>query len=444
METATAPATDTTAPTTWDEVFPTLAPAPATRDELKDQAADQTDLDADRVGQVSFELQKLRQEGLLIGVTIGGTTLFHRRISLEELGIPRTSVRGQTITPGIKYLAPRKWCKKLDSIAQRLRRSLDKYAHDVSGFRPYRYLWYKSYDDFRQEWDKAFADFMEHRQIALDNHPAWKAAFVEQCAQRAHESWQAMMNGDKVLVVTLKDERTKSFETEEAFVEWIVARSAYAYPEKETVARLLRAFYYTAILATGADIATEQARLEEADAQAAEAQARATAARTQAVRDEQEQRVARNEAELKMQAIKLAEYDHAMQELELVVSPVREIMDNLRAQVYRDAQDIAASIRRNGFLNPQVGKRIENLIKLFQIRNAAGDTDIDALLQTVLEWTRSTPKQTGKAGKVEALNQDALGSLEGALQDVVNATHEAAQAVALRAERGADLAMLEI
>ncbi|NIV37233.1 MAG: hypothetical protein GWN58_49760 [Anaerolineae bacterium] len=119
-------------------------------------------------------------------------------------------------------------------------------------------------------------------------------------------------------------------------------------------------------------------------------------------------------------------------------------MDNLRAQVYRDAKDIAASIRRNGFLNPQVGRRIENLIQLFQIRNAAGDKDVDALLQTVLEWTRSTPKQTGKAGKVEALNSDALGSLEGALQDVVNATHEAAQAVALRAERGADLAMLEI
>jgi hypothetical protein len=414
--------------------------------DLRQLAAGRTGLD--HIATVTFQLQALREQGILVDIDIGGTHLFSRRVSLAELGIPKQSIRGQTITPGSIFLAPRKWVNKLNSVEQRMRAALKKYGQEVTGFKPYIYIYYKAYDAFTQRWQKLHEEFMSLRQEALDSLDDWRAAFLQASAERAREAWDAIMaqnhHDERVLIITCKYGVTRIFKTQEDFAAWIVNQARSSFPSRTKVKNDLHADYKTAVLISMADIEAERARQEEAEAEQAEAIARQWEAEREQAEAQEAIKVASREAQLKMDAIYTAELEHARGQLAAVISPFEELFDNLRAQVYHHATEIAGSIRKNGFLNPQVGKRIRTLIALFEMQNATNDEGLADLLERVRQWAEATPRQTGKAGKVEPADQTALSTLATALDNVVAATEESARAVEKRLRKGADLAHLEL
>jgi hypothetical protein len=412
---------------------------------LLEQARDQTDLD--HVQTVVFQLRKLREQGILVDVDIHGLTMFSRRVSLAELGIPLASARGKTVTPGVKFMAPRDFCRKLMTAGQRLRDVLDKHSDNVTGFRPFRYIYYLSWQTFIQKWTEIHNDFKALKQQALDNRDEWERVYLEECALRAQEAWTAIMatNGkhEGALILELQHS-TKVFGTCDEFVAWIVEIGKGTFPTADHIRRHLRADYYTAVLLSSADIEAEQTRMEEEVARSLQAQAGQAQARAQVSEAHHRERVAESEADLAMRAIYAAQLEHARTQLAITVSPFEELFQNLRAQIYHDAREMEESIRKNGFLNPQVGKRIHNLMDLFRMKDAVGDMELETLLQTVAAWADQTPKQTGKAGQVAAADRIALEQLSTALNNVVIATHESARAVAERLERGADIAAVEL
>jgi len=391
-------------------------------------AAAATGLAEDQIGQVYLELQRLRRQGLLIDVDVRGTTMFTRRATLTDLGIPRTSMRGKTITPGQKFMIPRHVHGRLQSLAQRLRATLDKYAQDVTGFRPYRYLHYASYDAFTARWDELIAEWDELREYLLAHLDEWRDDYVAAEADRAGEAWDAIMaaNGDAALALEI-DDSLVAFETRDEFIEWMIRRAAPLFPTAEAVEANLVADYKTAVLTSVADIDAEIARDEAAQRRAAEERAARVAA-------DEAARVARSEADLKMAAIRQAELEHARQQLATVVSPFEELFTNLRAWAFTEASEMADSIRRNGFFNPQVARRLRGFIELFEMKDATDDVDLAALLDELRRRAEATPRQTGRAGKAPA-DAEALENLTTALSDVVEATRESAQRAAERGRR---------
>ena len=416
-----------------------------TKTSLLAQARDKTDLD--HVHTVVFQLRQLREQGILVDVDIHGLTMFSRRISLAELGIPLTSARGKTITPGVKFMAPRDFCRKLMTTGQRLRDCLDKYSEFVTGFRPFRYIYYLSWQPFIKQWDEIHADFEALETQALTERDQWEQDYLAECALRADEAWEAIMatNGkhEAALILELQHS-TKVFSTKDDFIAWIVEIGKGTFPTADHIRTHLRADFYTAVLISSADLEAEQAREKEEVARALQANATQAQAHAQVTEAEQRERVATSEADLAMRAIYTAQLEHARNQLAITVSPFEELFQNLRAQIYHDAREMEESIRKNGFLNPQVGKRIHNLMDLFRMKDAVGDMELETLLQTVAAWADQTPKQTGKAGQVAAADRIALEQLSAALNNVVTATHESARAVAERLERGADIAAVEL
>lgn len=421
------------------------APALETANALKGQASERTGKDEDAIGGIMFQLRTLRENGILIDITVGGTTLFSRRASLAELGIPRKSTRGMNITAGSRFMAPRKFVNRQASMAERMRSLGKRFGQEVTGFKPYVYIYWRIYDEYKEKWDALNAEFDTMKQEALDNLDDWREGYIDTCREIAIESWKAMMGRRKsALILELPHDRTKTFEDREAFTAWIVQRAEGAFPSRKRVEHMMRADYQTAVLLSDADIQAETARAATALAEATEAHADRQEAQARTHAAQQEMRVAESEAELKMQAIHQAELEHARDQLTQIVSPFEELFANLRAQVFHDAREIAKSIRVNGFLNPQVGKRIDNLIRLFKMKDATNDDHLTGLLETVQEWASNTPKQTGKAGRVQASDKKGLDQLSQALADVVEATHESAIKMAKRAAAAQDLAVLEL
>jgi hypothetical protein len=307
-------------------------------------------------------------------------------------------------------------------------------------------MFYKGWPKFIEKWNDVHDEFETLKQQALDSRDLWEREYLDECAHRAAEAWEAIMatNGqDRVLILELPNS-TKVFGTVEEFMNWIVEIGRGNFPSSDNISRNLRADFYTAVLISTADIQAETTREQEQQALELLAHTRKEEAHARRAKAEQQQRVAESEADLAMKAIYDAQLEHARHQLRTTVSPFEELFQNLRSQIYHDAREMADSIRRNGFLNPQVGKRIHNLIDLFKMKDAVGDMELDRLLHTVEEWANQTPKQTGKAGEVMPADRVALAQLGTALDDVVTATHEAARAVAERLERGADIAAVEI
>lgn len=414
--------------------------SPETRQDLRALVAQETGLESGDIGSVYLQLQMLRRQGILVDVDIHGTTMFARSASLAELGVPRQSLRGKRIRPGQKDLIPRSVIGKLKSVEQRMRDCLNKYGQDVTGFRPYRYLHFAAYQPFRERWEKLEREFEAIKADIIENLDDYHSVFLEEYAGLAKEAWDAMMasNGhERVLIVHLKNGGSETFEGPDDFVDWVTTRAAPLFPTEAKVLADLHADYKTAILVSQADVAAEEARRDQAVAESAQAAAEHTEAT-------ERERVARSEAQIQMEAIRQAELEHARQQLEQVVSPFEELFGNLRAQVYTDARAVADSIRRNGFLNPQVARRVDNLVTTFQMLNATDDVDLATLLDTLRTAAQATPRQTGKAGHVTPGDTVALDELSAALGDVVTATHDAAVAVATRSGTAADLVALEI
>lgn len=417
-----------------------------TTSQLLQHAADHAGVDTESVARVQFELSKLREQGILVDVTVGGTTLFSRRVSLSELGIPRKSVRGQNITAGSRFMAPPEFVRKQASMAERMRSLAKKYGQEVTGFAPYSYIYWKSYTEFKERWSALLAEFEELKREAIENLGVWRTAYVETCREMAEEAWVAIRGRSrkKEVVIELPNGVTRKFVDREGFVGWIVERAKGTFPTRGRVQAMMRADYSTAVLLSPADIQAEHTRLLEEEARAVQASADREEAHAREYAAEKARRVADSEADIAMRAIYDAELAHAREQLAQIASPFEELFHNLRAQVYHDAVEITRSIQKNGFLNPQVGSRIENLIELFTIKNATGDQELTDLLDALRSWTEQCPKQTGRAGKVEPKNTVALAQLSDALDGIVQATHESAVAVADRERAGRDLAVLEM
>ncbi len=414
-----------------------------TTQELRLAAAERSGQDETSIGQIQLELRKLRAEGILVDVDIRGLTMFNRQATLAELGIPADSVRGQKIRPGQRDLIPRDTIRKLRSLAERMRNTLRTYGQQVTGFAPYQYLYWKAYDEFTLVWDKLNQEWAVHKTHILDNLDDWKTAYIADYEKQAHEAWDALMaaNGQTrsqtALIIHTRQGRPLTFEDREAFTQWILGRAEPLFPTAGHIQSGLTADYKTAIMISQADIAAEQARAEQHQAEIDEARARQEKAR-------QRKRVAASQADLKMQAILETEREHARAQLQAIGSPFRELFDNLRAQMYASAKEVAGSIDRCGFLNPQVQRKIENMVHTFSILNATEDADLEKLLETARDAAKATPCQTGRAGKVTPVDAVALNGLRSSLNAILDATVQSAHEVARRTTAAEDLAALEI
>lgn len=415
-----------------------------TSEELKALAAQKSGQDQDRIGGVTFELRSLRETGILVKATVGGTHLFSRKASLSELGIPVKSVRGKNNTAGSRFMGPPEFVRAQKSLAESIRNVVKRHGQEVTGFDPYWYIHWKIYDKFIKEWNEKMAKFDEQREYAIENLDTWRDEYRTSCTAQAHEAWKSLHGRRKsALNLDLGKAKTKKFETKAEFVEWIVTLAMNAFPTKARVEAMMRADYYTAVLLSEADISAEIARKAEADAETQSANTERAESYARQEKAKQQARVAESEADIAMAAIRQAEYDHARNQLENITSPFEELFANLRAQIYEDATEIARSIRDNGFLNPQVGGRIGRLVEMFEMKNATNDRDLSALLAVVQEWAHATPSQTGKRGEVSAADPVALEELEQALDQVIEATHESAVAVARQARAAKQMAMLD-
>jgi hypothetical protein len=105
-----------------------------TRDERKLQIA--AAVGTDHVAEVSLDIRRMRELGVLVDVDVHGTSTFTARATWNELGIPEEDTRRKRLKRGTKDLISKVYIGRLRSLEARFRQSLDQHSFDVAGYRP--------------------------------------------------------------------------------------------------------------------------------------------------------------------------------------------------------------------------------------------------------------------------------------------------------------------
>lgn len=398
-----------------------------------DKAAElaQMGIDPGSVEQVSLDLKRMLDRGILVDIDIHGMSIFTTRTSWEELGIRPTDLRSSRFRRGTKDVIPGQYIKRLRSLETQFRQCLERHSFEIQGFRPWRYVPFTAYESFRRDWDKLKDALDDLKATIIANRDLFVDELAADFASMAREAWAAITArrpadaGPFVLVVP----GNGVFESSDNFVDYVVSRAVGQVPSAEAIQSCIWVDYRNAMLVTGVEEAQAHAEIAQAReaARLASIQANAQARMALAEADEAEKlsRLRIKAEESRLYAMRQAELEHARQQLAGAVSPIQDVLDQLRAQIYRDVQEIAESIERNGHLRGRVAERARGLLDTVQLLNAHGDADLEVALDDLRSRMDVQPDD-GTRYSIDAVM--------AGLNKVADLTHQSALDIAARAQ----------
>lgn len=368
---------------------------------------------------VQLEVGKLLDSGLLIDLDLHGFSMLSASVSWEELGMNPNDARRQRTSRGRKALVPKQY-DKLASIEVRLRKNLNDHTFSVTGFLPWRWLPFSAYDAWKERHEQILAELeaLKAQIIAhLDEFIDDNVAYFTRVARRAWFSYHAP--DDKAVIKTASG---RYFEGYDAFETFIIESALEQMPLPDEIEYGIYAEYHTGYLIAPPEVYAMQAAQEAAWAEADKARAEADLAR----QAEREKRLELDTRSAQIAAVKRAEYERAKEQLAALTSPIEEVTEQFRAQIFEAVTKAAESIQSLGHIHGKTAEKLVSLKSLYE--TLAGVTD-DAELTAALDKL-TTAMQAPGAGEAKYN----LGAVETAIQAVVDVTQDAAYELQRKAE----------
>lgn len=351
----------------------------------KSQAALETGLDESQIRNVVFEMNYLKRHGLLVDIRISGSGMFTRLAQLGEFGIAWSDEKAKRYTAGSKFLIPKKRVDKLRSVEVRMRQAFLKYAIDVAGFRPYRWLPYTGYQNFKARWNELKAEFETEKAIILENLDYYRDQVAGEFAAGARKTWAAIEGqGYSAMIIG-----GQAYLDRDSFVDAVVSLALAQFPTEEKVAEQLQADYAVGVIFTDVDsyqeeeLAAQAVKKAEHDAQAAYLQA--SLLQEQYSAERRMNQLALQEKELQIEAMMAAEMAHAKEQLENIRHPFEEVFISLRQQIAQACDEMKASIQKNGFVRGKIAERGRGLLDFYDLMAAHNDKELRAKLVELRE-----------------------------------------------------------
>jgi hypothetical protein len=342
----------------------------------KEQAAEVTGLPETKIQTVSFELDYLRRNGLLLDINISGVGLFTRSAQLAEFGIGANDEKNTRYTAGSKYLIPKRTVDELRSVESRMRQMHTKFCTDVAGFRPFRWLPYTGYKAYKRRWSDLQAEFDEIKERILDNLDGYRDLLAQEFAQGAKKTWAAVEGQGYGAIIF----NHVGYYDKYAFVDAVVNLAISQFPSRSKIEDELHADYKVGVIFTDYDW---QAAAESQKAQVETAIANKRAAYLQASMLQEEHdnqlrvnRLEQQKREIEIEAMMTAELEHAKGQLESMRHPFEEVFIALRQEIAQACEEILASITKNGFVRGKVAERASGLVEFYDLLAAHNDAEL--------------------------------------------------------------------
>lgn len=329
----------------------------------RQEIADLANVSTTRVRVFSYELNVLRNKGLLVALNIEGTGMFERKAEFNEYGMGDDDIRKGRLKPGRKLVLPVDAnTKAFNSIAATLRSTLKKFSNNIPGFYPYKFVPFEAFSSkFKPKFEECKALWDCEIENLIANLDQYREMVASQAVKEAEKAWQSLESltiGDTVVDY-------------EDYIEYCVARDTADIPSEDEIREKLSLDYYVAMVYGAADIVRDQQEAQEIEMQARlakqnltlENEMMAEAVRTQSVRNQIEEDTLR----AKRDAIVQAEAEHIRKQLAEQGSPFDQIIRDARERAADSAAEILRSIKSNGFLHGKVAEKGKGLKEYFEL-----------------------------------------------------------------------------
>lgn len=394
-----------------------------TTDEMMDKITKSADAD---VSTVEVDLALLAERGVLVDVSVNGTSMFVTRASWDDLGIPESYSR-ERLTRACKNMVPRSYLKRVHTLQVRFRNVAEKYSVGLDYFHPYRYVPYTAWAEFRREWDKLQGEWATLKSEMLELWDNFRQVAEWEFEDVARDAYQT-------LLARLSRQGRTPESGEEAFVKAVVSSAMLHFPSRERVEQDLRASYRVRFISAvgGSSLATVDGTS-------------AVYATKSAIHEYVQEQVAGIESEVNAEIKERREQIAAMREEAMAAarremaelgSPVNQLFDQVRAQIFEDVAEIAAGLRKNGTLMGRSAERAESLAKTFSLFNVHNDWEMrNALdqLRGLVQAHKGAPK--GMANSTPIAEK---------LQEIQEMTHQSVINERRRGEIAARSGLIEV
>ena len=382
-----------------------------TTTDRKQQVAIVTGEIPENIRTYSYELRVLREQGILVDLTVRGLTMFTRKADWDEYGVAISDPRKERMSTGAKIILPvRKDVDQLNSIAASLRSAFNSFSADIPGFKPYNWFTFEGFKKFKAKYIELNARWQETKARIMLKTDDYRDRLSQKAAEEAEASWHSLAGQGYKWV-----EFNGTIYDHDSYIDMCVRRDLAALPDAEYIEKNLTLDYVVAIGYGPADFAAEQAEAERIHNQMRidrqhtdlENQQLAEQVRFEAWKHQQEQQMMEERRQILLQE----EAEHIRQQLAEQGSPFDQLVREARARAADSASEILASIKKNGFLRGKVAEKGAGLREYFQLMAAHDDHVLLGLLQAL-------------EAKIGPIGQDReeprnIASIENTLQQIV-------------------------
>lgn len=339
-------------------------------------------VDPNKIQSVQMQLEILRRNGILVDLDVRGESMFSRAATWLETGVWDRETQ-EYFTRGRKSFFP-KHEKKIKSIVARMRQNLADYPK-IAGFHPWSWINWRAYPTWKAEQERLTQEFEDAKKDLLDHYDSELETVLQDYRHIAHNAWVRLVSGRGYSGAILHG---TAYDTEEEFTDAMIAGLLAKAPTPDDIRSRLVADYTTALVYGDQDLAAAEveaenirAGIEAASASRREAYLQAHILEQQIQHEAAMQRLERSEREIKLDAMRQAEIEHARQYIQEVGNPFVQVVQDMRNRMAEKAQQMLESVQKNGFLKGKVAEFGRGLLEFYDIMACHDDQELRMRLE---------------------------------------------------------------
>lgn len=335
-------------------------------------------------------------QGMLVRISVHGTTIFDRSLRLEELGISSKDPElRKYITPGHKSYAP-DYSKKLGSWGTLCRQAVDRYClhldsvDALTASRSWRFLMFDAYGDFKARWDelqRMRAEILSDIEYEYDQLVEDAILFYQDQLGESFDRLQQRYRSEGGIAIYIEGHgQTFGPGDRQAYIDWVGEYIENDFPPMAAI----RENVYAECLV---NFMFDSASVESAQAEAEEARARQEVALTEAAEASERRWELETTREARERAIRQAELERMRQRVAEVADPFAEAMDQLLKELAGHINALLSGFDKHGSFKGRSLGRVDSMIELFRVMGGKnlGDKDLERVLQELEAKRQESP-----------------------------------------------------
>lgn len=343
---------------------------------------DLTQVEIDRIARVQVDLQKLKDNGVLIQVNCYGLSSIERLTTNAERGIEDNDPRAKRMSPGRIKTIPPEHANALITIREAARSKLDYLSHDVTGFRPWRYVNVNAFTTWLKDQQEYEARFETIKSQCIKDLDQFINDELERVRNLAERNWKAIWanaerHGRKYEVIV--DGHTYTAKQFDLFSDRMWEHTAAKIPHPVTIEENMQLTWSVGGIETASSILQELASAKQAEADLKESNARLAEAALAENEADRKLHLAEAEEKAEIATMRAIVAERLQAQLVKMPDPGVEIIEQLRHSTGEAISKAKVSLNDKGRLYKGSTVAINNAISRFELLDY-GDTELEALM----------------------------------------------------------------